>query len=693
MSALEPLLIEIGTEELPPLEMLKLRDALCAQLAEKFSAENIPFSSSKSFVSPRRLAVLFQDVPTIQPDRLIDKKGPPIQAAFDAQKQPTQALLGFAKSVGVTVDELKTVETDKGTWFMYQIHEKGKPTAQIISTIVKSVLPNLPANKTMRWADKTDTFVRPVHWIVLLHGSNIVPFEAFGLNSGRLSYGHRVHGQNPFEINHANDYEENLQSQFVIADFDKRKAKIKQQIIALANQMKGEAILDDNLLDEVCGLTEWPTAYVAQFSDNFLAIPKEALISAMQKHQRCFAVQKPSDHALLPCFILISNLEVVDPKNIIHGNERVMNARLTDAKFFYEQDKLTSLDSRLDLLRQMIFQKKLGTLHDKSQRLAKLAKYIGERLGVSPTECERAAWLCKTDLFTYMVGEFPELQGIMGHYYALNDKESPAIANAIEYHYYPRFSKDTLPTDAVSLAVALADRIDTLVGTFGIGLVPSSDKDPYALRRSALGIIRIIVESKLDLDLTDLIDIAIENYGNVLFEQPHTKLIPFIFERFRAYCLENGFTNGVFDAVLANTPTKPYDFYLRLKAVSAFIQLEEAEALAKAFKRVNNILVKSGAHAKTGKSLSVSTELLTVPAEIILFEKISTLLPLTTPLIESRQYDAALKHLATIKPEVDAFFETVMVNTEDEAVRKNRTHLLLSLRNLFVKIADIGLLS
>ncbi len=693
MSALEPLLIEIGTEELPPLEMIKLRDAFCAQLAEKFLAENVPFSTFKSFVSPRRLAVLFQDVPTIQPDRIIEKKGPPVQAAFDAQKQPTQALLGFAKSMGVTIDALKTIDTDKGAWFMYQMHEKGKPTAHIISTIIKSVLPNLPANKTMRWADKTESFVRPVHWIVLLHGSNTIPLEAFGLKSDRLSYGHRVLGKNPFSIAYANDYEKGLNEQFVVADFDTRKAKIKQQIIALANQMKGEAVLDDNLLDEVCGLTEWPTAYVAKFSDSFLAIPKEALISAMQKHQRCFAVKNPTNHNLLPCFILISNLEVTDPKNIIHGNERVMNARLTDAKFFYEQDKLTSLDSRLDLLRQMIFQKKLGTLHDKSQRLAKLAKYIGERLGASPTECERAGFLCKTDLFTYMVGEFPELQGIMGHYYALNDKESPDIARAIEYHYYPRFSKDILPTDAISLAVALADRIDTLVGTFGIGLVPSSDKDPYALRRAALGVIRILVECKLDLDLTDLIDIAIENYGNVLFEQPHTKLIPFIFERFRVYCLDNGFTNAIFDAVLANTPTKPYDFYLRLKAVSAFIDLPEAETLAQAFKRVNNILVKSGAHAKTGKSLSVSTDLLTVPAEIILFEKINVLLPLTTPLIESREYDAALKHLATIKPEVDAFFETVMVNVEDEAIRKNRIHLLLSLRNLFVKIADIGLLS
>lgn len=693
MSALEPLLIEIGTEELPPLEMIKLRDALSHQLSEKFTAENIPFGEIKAFVSPRRLAVLFQNIPTVQPDRIIEKKGPPVQAAFDAQKRPTQALLGFAKSVGATIDALKVVETDKGAWFMYQIQEQGKPTANIIPGLIKSVLSNLPANKTMRWADKSDTFVRPVHWIVLLHGNTIMPFEAFGIKSGRSSYGHRIHGANPFGIKQANDYEANLEAQYVIADFDKRKAKIKQQIVALAAQMNGVAVLDEHLLNEVCGLTEWPTAYVAKFSENFLAIPKEALISAMEKHQRCFAVKNPVDDALLPCFILVSNLELANPSNIIHGNERVMNARLTDAKFFYEQDKLTSLESRLDLLRQMIFQKKLGTLHDKTQRLAKLAGYIGKNLGASPEECERAGLLSKTDLFTNMVGEFPELQGIMGHYYALHDQESPEVAQAIESHYYPRFSKDKIPTDKISLALALADRLDSLVGVFGIGFVPASDKDPYGLRRAALGVIRIMVEGKLDLDLNELIDVAIDNYGTLLFEQPHTKLIPFIFERFRAYCLENGFTNAVFDAVLANSPTQPFDFYLRIKAVSEFIKLEEAEALAKAFKRVNNILVKSGAHAKTGKSLSVSIDLLTAPAEIILFEKINVLLPITAPLIETRQYDAALKQLATIKPEVDAFFESVMVNVEDEEVRKNRTHLLLSLRNLFVKIADIGLLS
>lgn len=693
MSALEPLLIEIGTEELPPLEMIKLRDALGHQLSEKFTAENISFGKIKTFVSPRRLAVLFQDVPTIQPDRVIEKKGPPLQAAFDAQKRPTQALLGFAKSVGATVEDLKLVETTKGTWFMYQIQEQGKTTANIIPGLLKSVLHNLPANKTMRWADKSESFVRPIHWIVLLHGNTVMPFEAFSIKSNRLSYGHRIHGTNPLEIKNANDYEENIEKQFVIADFDKRKAKIKEQIVTLATQMKGIAVLDEHLLNEVCGLTEWPTAYIAEFSPSFLGIPKEALISAMQQHQRCFAITDPNTGLLLPYFILISNLALANPNNIIHGNERVMNARLSDAKFFYEQDKLTTLESRLDLLRQMIFQKKLGTLHDKAQRLAKLAKYIGKNLGGAPEECERAGLLSKTDLFTNMVNEFPELQGIMGHYYALHDKESPAVAQAIEYHYYPRFSKDKIPSDKISLALALADRIDSLVGIFGIGFVPASDKDPYGLRRAALGVIRMLVEGQLELDINELIDVAIDNYGNLLFEQPHTKLIPFIFERFRAYCLDNGFTNAVFDAVLANTPTKPLDFYLRIKAVSDFVKLEEATELAKAFKRVNNILVKSGAHAKTGKSPAVSIDLLTEPAEIILFEKINALLPLTKPLIETRQYDAALQHLATIKPEVDAFFESVMVNVEEEELRKNRTHLLLSLRNLFVKIADIGLLS
>ncbi len=693
MSALEPLLLEIGTEELPPLEMIKLRDALSAQLSEKFTAENIPFGEINTFVSPRRLAVLFQNIPTVQPDRIVEKKGPPVQAAFDGQKQPTQALLGFAKSVGATVDDLKIVETDKGAWFMYQTQEQGKPTANIIAGLLKSVLSNLPAKKTMRWADKSETFVRPIHWIILLHGKTIIPFEAFGIKSDRFSYGHRIHGKNPIEIKQANDYENSLEKQFVIADFDKRKAKIKQQINQLAKQMNGEAVLDEDLLDEVCGLTEWPTGYVAKFSDRFLAIPKEALISAMQKHQRCFAVIDPKTHALLPCFILISNLELANPNNIIHGNERVMNARLSDAKFFYEQDKLTSLESRLDLLKQMTFQKKLGTLHDKSQRLSTLSKYIGEHLGASSHESERAGLLCKTDLFTHMVNEFPELQGIMGHYYALNDTETPAIAQAIEFHYYPRFSKDIIPTDKISLAVALADKLDTLVGIFGIGIVPTSDKDPYALRRSALGIIRLIVESFLDLDLNELIDTASKNYGSALSEQPHAKLMPFIFERFRAYCLDNGFTNAVFDAVLANSPTKPFDFYLRIKALSAFNQLDEAEELAKAFKRVNNILIKSGVETKTEKSLPVLNNLLTEPAEKILFEKINALQPLTTPLIQARQYDVALKHLATIKPEVDAFFESVMVNVDDEAVRKNRMHLLLSLRNLFVKIADISLLS
>lgn len=693
MSALQPLLIEIGTEELPPLEMRKLRDALYEQLAEKLTAANLTFGEVRTFVSPRRLAVLLQDVPTIQAERIIEKKGPPLQASFDAQKNPTQALLGFAKSVNAKIEDLKIIETEKGAWYTFQQKESGKASAQIIPALLQTILNNLPANKTMRWSDQTESFVRPVHWIVILHGETILPFEAFGIKSNRLSYGHRIHGQNPISISTANEYEEKLTQQYVIADFDKRKAKIRQQIIALAAKMNGEAVLDDDLLDEVCGLTEWPIAYIAHFSERFLSIPKEALISSMQKHQRCFAIRSQTGEQLLPYFILISNLELAQPKNIINGNERVMNARLTDAKFFYDQDIMHSLESRLDLLRQMVFQKKLGTLYDKSQRIAKLAKYIGSQTGASVEACERAGLLCKTDLFTNLVREFPELQGIMGKYYAQHDKEPLPVAKAIERHYYPRFAKDNLPNDEVSLALALADRIDTLVGTFGIGLTPTSDKDPYGLRRAALSVIRLLVESKLDLDLNDLIDFAIENYGSVLFEQPHVKLIPFIFERFRTYCLEKGLNNSDFDAVLANSPTQPYDFYLRLEAISAFTELPEAKALAQAFKRVNNILVKSGAHAKTGKQLSISTDLLSAPAEIILYEKINELMPLTAPFIQAKQYDVALKHLATIKPEVDAFFETVMVNVDDEELQKNRIHLLLGLRNLFVKIADISLLS
>lgn len=688
--ATQDFLVELGVEELPSKALKPLSDAFTQGIAKGLEEAGIAFGKVEAFAAPRRLAVRIRNLADAQPDKPVEKRGPAVKAAFDDSGNPTRALTGFATSLGVTPDQLDTLETDKGAWLVYRTIEQGKPTVDLIPGLVEQSLASLPIPKRMRWGAHRTEFVRPVHWLVMLFGNKIIDTPIMGLNPSNKTRGHRFHCPKTLIIPTPADYEVVLEQEgYVIADFAKRREQIRAGVSALAEaEAGGKAVINEDLLDEVTGLNEWPVPLMGRFDKRFLDVPAEALISSMEEHQKYFHVVG-ADGDMLPLFITVANIESKDPSQVVSGNEKVIRPRLADAAFFYENDRKTRLEDRIERLKPIVFQDKLGSVYDKSVRVAALAKKIANAIGSDPTLAERAAMLAKTDLVTEMVLEFSDLQGIMGQYYAADDGEPADVAKAMNEQYLPRFAKDSLPTTLTSCALAIADRLDSLVGLFGIGQPPSGTRDPFALRRASLGVLRIIVERELPLDLQTCCEWAEENHTGLSAENTASNVVDYMLERFRAHYDEQGIGAEVYLAVHARRPTRPLDFDRRIKAVEAFRQLPEALALAGANKRVSNILAKQG-----GESLgeTVDSSLLQDPAEKALATQVEQQANKVLPLFEQGDYASALQSLASLQEPVDSFFSEVMVMADDEAVRDNRLALLNRLHNLFLRVADISLL-
>jgi glycyl-tRNA synthetase beta chain len=690
MTEKRDLLIELGTEELPPKALKKLIQAFEAGIKQGLDKAELSFDAIRSYAAPRRMAVVVDGLAIRQQDRVVERRGPAIAAAFDDEGNPTKALQGFARSCGATVDDLEKLETDKGTWLAFKQEQKGAETASLLVDILQQSLNDLPIPKRMRWGTLPGEFVRPVHWLVLLFGDDVIPAELLGVSSGRESRGHRFHHPAKIRIDSAQSYVPQLQTEgHVVVDMAARRAAIHGQVLELATQLGGQAVLNEELLDEVTGLVEWPVALSGSFDKRFLELPAEALISSMEEHQKYFAVRDQAGE-LLPYFITICNIESRDPAQVIAGNERVILPRLSDAAFFWATDRKRPLADRQAQLKTIVFQNKLGTVFDKSARVAKLAAVIASEIGGDAALAERAALLAKCDLVTEMVGEFPDLQGIMGRYYARLDGEHNEVAEALDEQYLPRFSGDKLPQTKTGQAVSLAEKLDTLVGLFGIGQPPTGVKDPFALRRAALGALRVVIENKLDVDLVSLLEQAQQGFDGTLTEQDVTsQVMRYLFERLRGYASDQGFKTDVFESVLAVQPSRPLDFMARLYAVAEFRQLEQAEALAAGNKRISNILRKNDAE---GDVATIDATLLVEPAEQALAEKLDTVSSAIAPLLIQADYAGVLNILAEMRDTVDGFFEQVMVMADDLAVRNNRLALLNQTRALFLGVADISCL-
>jgi len=680
------LLIELGTEELPPNALYKMIIAFKQEMASTLDKANLSFEDITHFATPRRLALKINGLIQKQPDSEIERKGPAIKAAFDENNNPTKACLGFAKSVGAEVKDL----IEKSGYLYYTVHHKGKTLDELIPELLNKVIQRIPVPKRMRWGDKTVEFSRPAKWLVILYGQKILPATVLDCSANRLSYGHRFHHPEAITLNHADDYDTKLEKAKVIANFEKRREIIRKQVDDIAKQQKAIPIIDEDLLDEVTGLVEWPVAIQAEFAPQFLSVPAESLISAMASHQKCFALLDETQN-LLPTFITISNIESKDSQRVKAGNERVMHARLSDAEFFYQTDLQTPLASHIDKLKTIIFQRELGSLYDKSQRIKQITLYLAKQFSVDDNLVTMAAELSKTDLVTDMVGEFPELQGIMGYYYASHEGLPLDVNIALKEQYLPRFSADSLPTTLLGALLAIADRIDTIVGIFGLGKVPTGEKDPFALRRAAVGIIRIIIEKDLDINLWQLIKIAIDNYQSCIKNpETQTQTFEFILERLKAYFSEHNVSGDIFAAVYAKKPYSPLDFARRIKAIQAFKQLADAKALAAANKRVSRILQKE---AMNNRHDAIDNQLLTETAEIQLATLLNDKQTIVAPLFEKHDYQTALTELADLRPAVDIFFDEVLVMDKDEKIKNNRLNLLNQLRQLFLEVADISLLN
>ncbi len=681
------LLIEIGTEELPPKSLFNLSNSFADHVSTALQTAGLAFQAITPFATPRRLALLVKNLQVEQSSQSIERRGPALQAAFDGNGKPTPAALGFAKSCGTDINSLERLETDKGAWLVFRTQQAGQPTSALIPTIVQQALDKLPIAKRMRWADRSAQFVRPVHWVVLLFGTELIKAEILSIHSGQQSYGHRFLSPAPIFIPAANEYEVLLESKGkVVASFERRRQTIRAQIEQVAHTTNGTAVISDDLLDEVTSMVEWPTAVLGSFDQRFLQVPKEALISTMSANQRYFHIVDTKQQ-LLPYFITISNIECPDMSKVRTGNERVIRPRFTDAEFFWNQDRKQPLASHLETLKSVVFQAKLGSLFDKSQRVSRLAAEIASIINADKLQAMRAAELCKCDLMTLMVGEFPELQGAMGQYYAQHDHEPGDVALAIKEHYQPRFAGDILPTSATGLAVAIADRLDTLVGIFAIGQAPTGDKDPFGLRRAALGVIRMLIEAELPLDLHALITHAAKFHtATIQADKVTTAVFDFVIERTRVYYQQQDIRPDVFESVLAMRPTLLTDFDARLRAVNAFLEDPAAESLAAANKRITNIL------KKTTETIPVqlNNSLLQEEAEQELAEAIHNAQLALSPLIQRHEYDGVLRILSRLRPTVDRFFDDVMVMVEDADLRRNRLALLSQLRNLFLDVADIS---
>jgi glycyl-tRNA synthetase beta chain len=683
------LLIEIGTEELPPKTLRTLMDAFEAGIKKGLDAADLSYQVTHAYAAPRRLAVVVEGLIEKQADKLVERRGPAVASAFDDAGEPTRAVEGFAKSCGVTVADLERIATDKGEWLVFKQEQAGAETSTLLADIVEKSLQSLPIAKRMKWGDLPGEFVRPVHWLVLLFGDQVVPMATLGVTSGRESRGHRFHHPDDITITSPTSYVAQMASAYVLVDLVERREAIRQQVIELATELGGEAVMNADLLAEVTGLVEWPVALSGSYDARFLALPAEALISSMEEHQKYFAVRSKAGE-LLPKFITVSNIESIDPAQIIAGNERVILPRLSDAVFFWDTDRKQPLAAQQERLKTIVFQSKLGSVYDKSLRVAKLASTIAQQLGSNLIEAERAAMLAKCDLVTEMVGEFPDLQGIIGRYYAQLDNEPTEVSEALDEQYLPRYAGDKLPQTKTGQAVSLAEKLDMLVGLFGVGQPPTGVKDPFALRRAALGVLRIIIEQELDLDLAGLLAEAEKGFDGVLTEtDTQDQVLGYIFDRLRGYLSDQDVKTDVFEAVLALRPSRPLDFIKRVQAVAAFRELDAAEALAAGNKRIGNILRKNEAEGEAG---NIDNSLLQEPAEQALATQLEAVTTTIQPLIEASDYEGVLRQLADMRESVDAFFDSVMVMADDPAVRENRLVLLNQVRALFLGVADIAVL-
>ncbi|MBA1231429.1 glycine--tRNA ligase subunit beta [Pseudomonas viridiflava] len=683
MSALD-FLVELGTEELPPKTLSSLADAFLAGIEKGLQSAGLTYSAKQVYAAPRRLAVLITELSTQQPDRSVNLDGPPRQAAFDADGNPTQAALGFAKKCGVDLSEID----QSGPKLRYSQNIVGKPTISLLPTIVEDSLNDLPIAKRMRWGARKEEFVRPTQWLVMLFGDQVVDCTILAQTSGRHSRGHRFHHPEDVRISSPAGYLSDLRAANVLADFNERRQIISKRVEELATQQEGTAIVPPSLLDEVTGLVEWPVPLVCSFEERFLEVPQEALITTMQDNQKYFCLLD-ADGKLLPRFITVANIESKDPAQIIAGNEKVVRPRLTDAEFFFKQDKKQKLETFNERLKNVVFQAQLGSVYDKAERVSKLAAYIAPRIGGDAQRAARAGLLSKCDLSTEMVGEFPEMQGVAGYYYAKADGEAEDVALALNEQYMPRGAGAELPSTLTGAAVAIADKLDTLVGIFGIGMLPTGSKDPYALRRAALGILRILIEKKLDLDLIDTVKFAVTQFGaKVKSAGLSEQVLEFIFDRLRARYEDEGVDVAVYLSVRALQPGSALDFDQRVQAVQAFRKLPQAAALAAVNKRVSNLLSKAeGKIAQT-----VEPKYFDNANEFSLYSAIQQADHAVQPMAAERQYSESLARLASLREPVDAFFEAVMVNAEDANVRANRYALLARLRGLFLGVADISLL-
>ena len=689
-------LVEIGTEELPPLALKTLSESFATGIATALQAARLKHGRVQRFASPRRLAVLVKGLAEQQPEQELKRRGPPVTAAFDATGAPTRAATAFAESCGASVAALSRITEAKGEFLFYSGRLPGRPAQELLPGVVTEALDALPIPKRMRWGSGDAEFVRPVQWVLLLFGKEALPARILDTPSSQLTYGHRFHAPKPLRIATPGAYVGTLRTRgYVLADFEERREKIRLAVHELAQSLGGTPVTSDELLDEVTSLVEWPVPLAGEFEARFLELPREVLIATLQDHQRYFPLAG-AEGQLLPGFIAVANLESRDPAQVRAGNERVVRPRLSDAAFFYDTDRKQPLAQRRSGLAGVVFQSQLGTLADKVARVRALAGEIADRLGADRTLAERAAELCKCDLLTAMVGEFPELQGTMGRYYAEHDGENPATAVAIGEHYLPRFAGDALPASPLGTALAIADKLDTITGIFAIDQKPTGTRDPFGLRRAALGVVRIIIEQRLELDLRALIRRAAELLAESSAGVPapsdalQEQVYDYIMERLRAYYLEGAtgtaITTEMFDAVLSNRPASPLDFDARLRAVEQFLKLDAAASLAAANKRIVNILRKADRPTTT----DVRPGLLQLEAERRLHAALEQLRPEVEPLLARRDYTEALQRLARLREPVDAFFDSVMVMDENAELRGNRLGLLAALRQLFLHTADLS---
>ncbi|WMS90857.1 glycine--tRNA ligase subunit beta [Pseudoalteromonas sp. HL-AS1] len=687
MSA-QNLLVEIGTEELPPKALRKLAEAFAANLTQELETLELAHKGVSWYASPRRLGLQVKALEAKQQDKEVEKRGPATKAAFDSEGNPTKAAMGWARGCGIEVKDAQTLETDKGAWLLHIAKVAGQETKTLMTDAITKALSKLPIPKPMRWGANKTQFIRPVHTVTILFGDELLEGEILGKQITNQLQGHRFHHPEKISINHADDVFDVLKSAYVIADYEQRKAQIRAQIEEAASAVNAVVAMDEDLLEEVTSLVEWPVTLTATFEEAFLDVPAEALIYTMKDDQKYFPLLDQNGK-LLNKFLFVSNIESKDPSVVISGNEKVVRPRLADAQFFFETDKKKTLESRLESLDSVLFQKQLGTLKDKSERISELAGYIAEQLGADKDLAQRAGLLSKTDLMTEMVMEFTDVQGVMGMHYARHDGEAEDVAVAQNEQYMPRFAGDKLPTNLISCAVAIADKFDTLVGIFGIGQAPKGDKDPFALRRAAIGALRIMVEKELPLDILDLVAKSQTLFGDKLTNlNVSTDVFEFMLGRFRAWYQDEGIEVDVIQAVLARRPTKPVDFDRRVKAVSHFRTLDAAEALAAANKRVGNILAKNDI---TSQGI-VDESLLSDDAEKVLASQVAKFATDLAPLYADGNYQEALSQLAGIRESVDNFFDNVMVMADDEAVKQNRLALLSQLSGLFLGIADISVL-